>query len=86
MHIALFPSYCISAVRVFVLKDIDLRIYFIAFCRKYLSLPLNNNWSKIQTLHVSFRELEESDCAALRNNLVVMMADFCVQYTTLVDW
>ncbi|KAK9992257.1 hypothetical protein SO802_027242 [Lithocarpus litseifolius] len=31
-------------------------------------------------------ELEKSDCAALRNNLVVMMADFCVWYTALVDW
>ncbi|XWS53609.1 hypothetical protein CRYUN_Cryun10bG0015700 [Craigia yunnanensis] len=31
------------------------------------------------------QELEKSDCAALRNNLVVMMADFCVRYTALVD-
>ncbi|KAM3755150.1 hypothetical protein ACB098_02G018800 [Castanea mollissima] len=31
------------------------------------------------------QELEKSDCAALHNNLVVMMADFCVQYTALVD-
>ncbi|KAF8401464.1 hypothetical protein HHK36_012403 [Tetracentron sinense] len=31
------------------------------------------------------QELEESDCAALRNNIVVMMADFCVRYTALVD-
>lgn len=31
------------------------------------------------------KELEKSDCAALRNNLVVMMADFCVRYTALVD-
>ncbi|KAK9289109.1 hypothetical protein L1049_017582 [Liquidambar formosana] len=31
------------------------------------------------------QELENSDCAALRNNLVVMMADFCVRYTALVD-
>ncbi|KAK8671139.1 hypothetical protein V6N13_037744 [Hibiscus sabdariffa] len=31
------------------------------------------------------QELEMSDCAALRNNLVVMMADFCVRYTALVD-
>ena len=86
MHIALFPSYCISAVCVFVLKDIYLSIYFIAFCRKYPSLPLNNDWSKIQTLHVLFEEHEKSDSAALRNNLVVTMADFCVQYTALVDW
>ncbi|KAM4126868.1 hypothetical protein ACJW30_02G046200 [Castanea mollissima] len=33
----------------------------------------------------STEELEKSDCAALRNNLVVMMADFCVRYTALVD-
>ncbi|TYJ15397.1 hypothetical protein E1A91_A10G181200v1 [Gossypium mustelinum] len=31
------------------------------------------------------KELEKSDCAALCNNLVVMMADFCVRYTALVD-
>ncbi|KAI5349505.1 PREDICTED: condensin-2 complex subunit [Prunus dulcis] len=31
------------------------------------------------------KELEKSDSAALRNNLVVMMADFCVRYTALVD-
>ncbi|EEF45547.1 condensin, putative [Ricinus communis] len=31
------------------------------------------------------QELEKSDCAALRNNLVVTMADFCVRYTALVD-
>ncbi|XP_022722411.1 condensin-2 complex subunit D3 [Durio zibethinus] len=31
------------------------------------------------------QELEKSDCAALRNNLVVMMADFCVRHTALVD-
>lgn len=31
------------------------------------------------------QELEKSDCAALRNNLVVMMADFCVRYTAIVD-
>ncbi|KAJ4834078.1 hypothetical protein Tsubulata_016276 [Turnera subulata] len=31
------------------------------------------------------QELEKSDCAALRNNLVVMMADFCVRYTALID-
>ncbi|CAK9145584.1 unnamed protein product [Ilex paraguariensis] len=31
------------------------------------------------------QELEKSDCAALRNNIVVMMADFCVRYTALID-
>ncbi|XP_031114102.1 condensin-2 complex subunit D3 isoform X2 [Ipomoea triloba] len=31
------------------------------------------------------QELEKSDCAALRNNIVVMMADFCVRHTSLVD-
>lgn len=31
------------------------------------------------------QELEKSDCAALRNNIVVMMADFCIRYTALVD-
>ncbi|KAK4425865.1 Condensin-2 complex subunit D3 [Sesamum alatum] len=31
------------------------------------------------------QELEKSDCAALRNNIVVMMADFCVRYTAMVD-
>ncbi|WCJ23486.1 Condensin-2 complex subunit CAP-D3 [Euphorbia peplus] len=31
------------------------------------------------------QELEKSDSAALRNNLIVSMADFCVRYTALVD-
>ncbi|XP_012083953.1 condensin-2 complex subunit D3 [Jatropha curcas] len=31
------------------------------------------------------QELDRSDCAALRNNLIVTMADFCVRYTALVD-
>ncbi|KAF7834509.1 condensin-2 complex subunit D3 [Senna tora] len=31
------------------------------------------------------QELEKSESAALRNNIVVMMADFCVRYTALVD-
>ncbi|KAL5701283.1 hypothetical protein ACHQM5_026634 [Ranunculus cassubicifolius] len=31
------------------------------------------------------QELEQNDCAALRNNIIVMMADFCVRYTALVD-
>ncbi|XP_030508482.2 uncharacterized protein LOC115723187 [Cannabis sativa] len=31
------------------------------------------------------QELEKSDCAALRNNLVVIMADFCIHHTALVD-
>ncbi|KAL0376438.1 UNVERIFIED_CONTAM: Condensin-2 complex subunit D3 [Sesamum calycinum] len=33
----------------------------------------------------STEELEKSDCAALRNNIVVMMADFCVRYTAMID-
>ncbi|KAM7258160.1 hypothetical protein ACFE04_013901 [Oxalis oulophora] len=32
------------------------------------------------------QELEKSDNAALRNNLVVMMTDFCVRYTALRDY
>ncbi|KAI0518625.1 hypothetical protein KFK09_006061 [Dendrobium nobile] len=36
-------------------------------------------------MHLS-EELENSDCAALRNNILVMMVDFCVRYTALVDW
>ncbi|XP_051125725.1 uncharacterized protein LOC127247761 [Andrographis paniculata] len=31
------------------------------------------------------QELETSSCAALRNNIVVMMQDFCVRYTAMVD-
>ncbi|KAL5097981.1 hypothetical protein RYX36_002308 [Vicia faba] len=31
------------------------------------------------------QELEKSDAAALRNNIVVMMTDFCVRYTALID-
>jgi condensin-2 complex subunit D3 len=37
-------------------------------------------------MHFMLQELEKSDSAALRNNLVVMMADFCIRYTALVDW
>ncbi|KAJ0092001.1 hypothetical protein Patl1_25047 [Pistacia atlantica] len=37
------------------------------------------------TASVLLQELEKSDCVALRNNIVVMMADFCVRYTALVD-
>jgi len=32
------------------------------------------------------QELEKADSAALRNNIVVAMADFCVRYTALIDW
>ena len=32
------------------------------------------------------QELEKSGSAALRNNIVVIMADFCVRFTALVDW
>lgn len=38
------------------------------------------------TLNMMLQELEKSDIAALRNNLVVMLTDFCVRYTALVDW
>ncbi|KAK8958347.1 hypothetical protein KSP40_PGU012653 [Platanthera guangdongensis] len=31
------------------------------------------------------QELEKSDSAALRNNILVLMVDFCVRYTALVD-
>ncbi|KAL8481543.1 hypothetical protein ACS0TY_027883 [Phlomoides rotata] len=31
------------------------------------------------------QELEKSDSAAVRNNIVVMMADFCVRYTSMVE-
>lgn len=44
-----------------------LLLYFCCVC-VYLN--------KIQNLHVLFQELEKSDCVALRNNRVVMMADF----------
>lgn len=36
--------------------------------------------------HSLLQEMEKSNSAALRNNIVVMMADFCVRYTALVDW
>ncbi|KAJ9537063.1 LOW QUALITY PROTEIN: hypothetical protein OSB04_029796 [Centaurea solstitialis] len=32
------------------------------------------------------QEMEKSNSAALRNNIVVMMADFCVRYTALRDY
>ncbi|RZC55578.1 hypothetical protein C5167_014435 [Papaver somniferum] len=31
------------------------------------------------------QELEKNECAALRNNIVVVLTDFCVRYTALVD-
>jgi hypothetical protein len=42
--------------------------------------------SEMLAMHFMLQELEKSDSAALRNNLVVMMADFCIRYTALVDW
>lgn len=53
---------------------------------KEFFLILNYNGNQIFNVAFLFQELEKSDCAALRNNLVVMMADFCVRYTALVDW
>jgi len=35
---------------------------------------------------IQLQELEKADSAALRNNIVVTMADFCVRYTALIDW
>jgi hypothetical protein len=32
------------------------------------------------------QELERSDLATIRNNIMVAMADFYVRYTALVDW
>jgi len=32
------------------------------------------------------QELERSDMATLRNNIMVAMADFYVCYTAMVDW
>jgi hypothetical protein len=34
---------------------------------------------------IQLQELEKTNLAALRNNIVVMMADFCVRYTALID-
>lgn len=34
---------------------------------------------------IQLQELEKTEYAALRNNIVVMMADFCVRYTALID-
>lgn len=51
------------------------------------SFFLSQNFGfKLLTVDVLLQELEKSDCVALRNNIVVMMADFCVRYTALVDW
>ncbi|XP_020573844.1 condensin-2 complex subunit D3 [Phalaenopsis equestris] len=42
---------------------------------------------KLATLYIPLfvQELEKSDCAAVRNNILVVMADFCVRHTALVD-
>ena len=41
-----------------------------------------------QTVNVASmnQELERSDMATLRNNIMVAMADFYVCYTAMVDW
>jgi len=38
------------------------------------------------TLHLLLQKVEKSECAALRNNIIIVLADFCVRYTALVDW
>jgi hypothetical protein len=42
----------------------------------------------IKTLDVACvnQELECSDLAILRNNIMIAMGDFYVRYTALVDW
>jgi hypothetical protein len=77
----------------YVFKDIDLRICFILFFPVACMCPTPQvffgselQWKPNFQCCINFKELERRDCAALRNNLVVMMADFCVRYTALVDW
>ncbi|CAG5124902.1 unnamed protein product, partial [Candidula unifasciata] len=38
-----------------------------------------------KTIAAMARELEESDCPAVRNNVVIIMGDLTIRYTTLVD-
>ncbi|XP_073008465.1 condensin-2 complex subunit CAP-D3 [Typha latifolia] len=45
---------------------------------------VDDNLAK-QYIPLFIQELERSDCPALRNNIMVAMADFCVRYTALVD-
>lgn len=54
--------------------------YIVKFCSTKFKLL------KSLSLFMLVQELGNSDCAALRNNLIITMADFCVRYTALVDW
>ncbi len=42
----------------------------------------------IETLNATSltQELERSDLATLRNNIMIALADFYVRYTAMVDW
>lgn len=66
-------------------------VYICTYCKvEYRNCTLWCCKSKapvyIICMQYVYQELEKSDSATVRNNIVVMMADFCVRYTALVDW
>ena len=48
-----------------------------------LMITLNRYTVNVASMN---QELERSDMATLRNNIMIAMADFYVRYTALVDW
>ncbi|KAI9196218.1 hypothetical protein LWI28_022026 [Acer negundo] len=67
------------------LKQTAPSLYIQAWLTMGKLYQANNNLAK-RYIPLFVQELQKSDSAALRNNLVVMMTDFCVCYTALVDW
>ena len=48
-----------------------------------LMITLNRYTVNVASMN---QELERSDMATLRNNIMIAMADFYIRYTALVDW
>ncbi|KAF2289167.1 hypothetical protein GH714_029203 [Hevea brasiliensis] len=66
------------------LKEIALSLYIQAWLTMGKICLADGKLAK-RYIPLFVQELDKSDCAALRNNLIVTMADFCVRYTALVD-
>ncbi|KAK4855744.1 hypothetical protein QYF36_010402 [Acer negundo] len=64
------------------LKQTAPSLYIQAWLTMGKLYQANNNLAK-RYIPLFVQELQKSDSAALRNNLVVMMTDFCVCYTAL---
>ncbi|KAJ9181907.1 hypothetical protein P3X46_005951 [Hevea brasiliensis] len=66
------------------LKEIALSLYIQAWLTMGKICLADGKLAK-RYIPLFVQEFDKSDCAALRNNLIVTMADFCVRYTALVD-